>query len=359
MTLEHRLSTVTVLAIACALAGCSSLGPGTVTRDRFDYNTAIATSWKEQTLLNIVKIRYADMPLFVEVASIVAGYTLEGQVSAGASFPSTNTFGGDTVTVGASGRFTDRPTITYVPITGQQFNRSFMTPIPPRSVLFLMQSGWPADLVFPMTVDSINGLRAQVAAGVSQREGDVSFYRAIELLRVIQKSGAVGMRIQQSEGQDTTMMLFHRDRVTAEVRAALEELGALLGIEEGAGDLRVTYSQVPKDGREMAMLTRSMLQIMVDMATQVEVPEEHVAEGRTPPSLPVVEGEGDRRLMRVRFCRERPDDAFTAVHYRDHWYYIDDRDFASKRTFTFLMVLFSLTETGGREGLPLVTIPAS
>jgi len=28
-----------------------------------------------------------------------------------------------------------------------------------------------------------------------------------------------------------------------------------------------------------------------------------------------------------------------------------------KKTFTFLMILFSLTETGGKEGLPQVTIP--
>ena len=70
-----------VLVLVLAFAGCTHLGPQTVTRDRFDYNTAISDSWKEQTLLNIVKIRYADMPLFVEVASIVSGYTLEGSVN--------------------------------------------------------------------------------------------------------------------------------------------------------------------------------------------------------------------------------------------------------------------------------------
>jgi hypothetical protein len=48
-----------------------------VPRGRFDYNTAISASWKDQTLLNIVKIRYADFSLFVEVASIVSGYSME------------------------------------------------------------------------------------------------------------------------------------------------------------------------------------------------------------------------------------------------------------------------------------------
>jgi hypothetical protein len=41
-----------------------------------------------------------------------------------------------------------------------------------------------------------------------------------------------------------------------------------------------------------------------------------------------------------------------------HWFAIDDHDMPSKRLFSFLMFLFTLVETGGKEGAPIVTIPA-
>src|SRR6516162_2216614 len=52
--------------VGLLLAACSSIGPATVPHDRIDYGSSIGNSWKEQTLLNIVKLRYADMPIFLE-----------------------------------------------------------------------------------------------------------------------------------------------------------------------------------------------------------------------------------------------------------------------------------------------------
>jgi hypothetical protein len=63
-------------------------------------------------------------------------------------------------------------------------------------------------------------------------------------------------------------------------------------------------------------------------------------------------------LIRIHSASRRPTDSFAAVRYRGHWYWIDDRDMRSKSLFTFLMFIFSLTETQGKEGAPIVTIPA-
>src|SRR5580704_3034974 len=70
------------------VAACTSIGPGTVPHDRIDYASAIGNSWKEQTLLNTVKLRYADMPIFLEVAQVIAGYQLQSAI--GGSFTAGN-----------------------------------------------------------------------------------------------------------------------------------------------------------------------------------------------------------------------------------------------------------------------------
>ncbi len=54
--MSKRLLFIIVLS-TMLLSACSHIGPQTIPCDRFDYNTAIANSWKEQTLLNIVKLR--------------------------------------------------------------------------------------------------------------------------------------------------------------------------------------------------------------------------------------------------------------------------------------------------------------
>ena len=92
----------------------------------------------------------------------------------------------------------------------------------------------------------------------------------------------------------------------------------------------------------------------------IEVPEEHIRRGFTLPieNTPGTEEEKLGNLIRIESGPEKPDKPFVSVQYLDHWFWINEEDFASKRTFTFLMLLFSMMENEDPEGLPLVTIPA-
>lgn len=46
--------------LLAALSGCASIGPGKIVSERTRYNASITESWKQQILLNIVKIRYVE-----------------------------------------------------------------------------------------------------------------------------------------------------------------------------------------------------------------------------------------------------------------------------------------------------------
>jgi hypothetical protein len=101
-----------------------------------------------------------------------------------------------------------------------------------------------------------------------------------------------------------------------------------------------------------------MLQIMQAMASYTEVPEADLKEGRAIPSLASTNGTANSDPVKIRCSQDKPKDAFAAVHYRDHWFWVDDRDLRSKRAFTAIMFIFTMIQNTGDEKLPLVTIPA-
>jgi hypothetical protein len=352
-----------LLLVVFGMAGCASIGPRTVTRDRFDYTSAVSESWKSQMLLNLVKIRYGDTPVFLDVGQIISGYTLEGTLSAGGTIFSTSGVvpgvPDSSVVLGAQGRYTDRPTITYAPLVGERFARSMMTPLPPPAILSLIQAGYPVDAVLRLAVHEINGIRNRYGGDLRARPADPEFYALLRDLRQIQLAGGIGLRVQRTDHTEAILMTF-RQKVDPAIAEASLAVRQRLGLDPAAQDIRVVYGSIAANDKELAILTRSILEILVDLASFISVPEAHVLERRVGPTH---EDEGGaegpiRALIRIGNAAERPGDAFAAVRYRGYWFAIDDHDMPSKRLFTFLMFLFTLVETSGKEGTPIVTIPA-
>src|SRR5215469_18780874 len=100
-------------ALATCLTGClhPKLGPQSLPRDRAAYSLSLSDSWKEETLLNIVKVRYIDPPIFVDVGSIVASYSLSQNASVGGMID-----GSSNATLNGSVGLSNTPTITYTPL---------------------------------------------------------------------------------------------------------------------------------------------------------------------------------------------------------------------------------------------------
>ncbi|MCF6150655.1 MAG: hypothetical protein E3K37_18660 [Candidatus Kuenenia sp.] len=352
-----RFLSVTVLILISGLTGCAAIGPGTVARDRFDYTTAISDSWKTQMLLNIVKIRYGDAPVFLDVASVINQYQLTGTVNLDASWfhhPFSTS-----QSIGTLGAYFDRPTITYTPVIGEKFARSLMTPIPPTAILTLIQGGYPVDHVFRITVHSINGIRNRFGGGERLRGADPEFYPLLEKMRKIQSTGSIGMRFQQVEGKDMVFFIF-RGKKDEQIEKDIADNRKILGLRADINEFRVVYGAIPTDDIEIAILSRSVLEIIVDLASTIEVPELHVAENRVNSTFIEMSAQGDpvAPLLRIRSSQEKPPDAFVSIPFHDYWFWIDDRDLPSKRMFSFLMFVFTLVEKEEKGGAPIITIPA-
>jgi hypothetical protein len=355
--LRHKTAILAACLVGLVLSGCQSMGPGTVPRDRADYSDALTESWKRQMLKNIVKLRYLDPPMFVDVGQIVSGYSLETGVSIGgqASAPQNNT-----LAFGASGKYTDRPTITYTPLTGNKFIKGLMTPLPPESVFFTIQSGWPADAVLFTSVAGINGLKNQATSINGITPPEPAFMQVLALMRRIQLSGAVAIRVKQDpQKQQTSLLTFRTENISTETLADIRELRRLLRLDPEASEFNLVFGATATNNKEVAVLTRSLTHQLATMASEVDVPAEDVRLGRAAPGWETAVTQTNLvRLIHIRCSKSQSDDAFVSVKYRSHWFWIDDRDLKSKRVFSFMMLLFTLADTGERENLPLITIPA-
>jgi hypothetical protein len=370
--------------VTATVGACQSIGPGSIPRDRLDYAGAIADSWKEQTLLNIIRLRYFDTPTFLDVASVISSYQLQGEVRFAAEvFP--NARSDSNQAFGATGTFSDRPTISYAPLAGEKFVNSLLRPIPPQAVFAMVISGHRADYIFQATVRAVNDVYNYSGLPSRARPEDPQFSQVTAALRRLQQAGALGMRIErrvdsrdrgrsgrrgESAGDPRAedwinveeTWLFFRERVDERAAEDIRFVRQALGIRPEARELRLVFGSLRQKEDEIALLTRSIMEILVELSAGVEIPEQHVAERRARPlpRRPATSADPrDDLIVHIHSGSEPPADAFVAVRYRGYSFWIDDRDLDSKRVFTFLRMFSSIAETGVTPQIPILTIPAN
>jgi hypothetical protein len=134
-----------------------------------------------------------------------------------------------------------------------------------------------------------------------------------------------------------------------------DEVKRLLGMPPGVTEAEVVYGHSPKPGH-VAILSRSMLGVLVQLGIQIDVPPDDVAQHRTLPTVGNV-GLEHRPVVVIHSGAAAPADAFTSVQYRRTWFWIAEDDFDSKLAFTVVRILLALSRTGNAPSA-IVTIPA-
>jgi hypothetical protein len=410
---------VALIALSMAAGGCW-FGPKSLEFSHGKYNRAVQQVEDEQLLLNIIRLRYNDNPVELDVSSIAAQYELNGSVEARPFFstegvnlnPPVGPFGTFTSILPFAGiSSTNRPTISLTPLNDPDSIRSLMSQSTLDSIIFLSETSWPVSAVFRLLVESMNhvpnapsGSGPDMGLGTEFRE----YRRAMDLLQHLQDGNhirflreekiteigsplpadavtaasqieAAKEKLEYQQRPDKTWVLIRRDRkliLRIDPKIAdspeLAELRALLNLAPDRLEYDIVVGGAESFDRinpfvpltKIQIAPRSVLQALYFLAHGVIVPPDHFACGLVKPTFDVVGQPYDwnevlDKLFTVNIsCTHcRPPCAYVSIKYRGVWYYIDDRDIESKTTFTFMLAMLRLNLPGTRKGGPTLTLP--
>lgn len=395
------------LTILTTLAAASCMnGPRAFRQSHALHNTALRARIDEELLLNLVRLRYRDSPLFLQVGSIVSqfessrSFGVDGTLPEGAA---------DTLGLAAGFSWSEQPTYTFTPMQDDEFVRRLLTPIDLDVVVLLQRSGWSVERVLRLTVQNLGGLdNAASASGPTptQAPAFADFLRLTRLLRRLQEQGriefvyedadspvsppldraavlgadivraaAAGLRFVPAAGSASQLVLTKRVknpalRVSPAATGSdeLQELQRLLGLPPGgtrhglvAGDPTAGPGKTSSTG-DIGVNTRSLLGALFYLSHGIDVPETHAAAGlvtvaRGADGAPFDWGQMTGDLFRVKTARQRPPAAAIAVPYRNHWFYVEDTDLDSKSTFALLLELFNMSSKASSASMPTLTLP--
>lgn len=349
-----------LLGLTLALAGCQTVGPRSMKVGRGQYNEVVQRTDGEQLLLNLVRLRYRDPPLFLEVTSIASSLSLELGLAANSELGTFKRAG----MPGTSVAYIERPTITYAPLHGTRFGQQFLTPIEPRVLLLLYHSGWAIDRIFKVFIQRMGPLpNAPRASGPTPDRAPLflEFFRACELLRELWVAGHLEFG-ETLRGEQAVLVMHIEPSLAADPRVA--ELARLLGLPGPTTTLMFTPTLRSHEPGMIPLVPRSLLAAMYYTSQGVDPPASDVRSGVVTRTV----DEGDQpfdwarvtgKVMRIRSTRRKPGAAYMSVFYRDRWWYIDDDDLDSKSTFSFLSQALELLASDVKANAPVLTLPIS
>ena len=359
--------TLTLLALClAATSGCMTLSPTTFQGSANGYNIALQKTADEQLLLNLVRLKYRDTPYFLEASSFTAQFDFNTNASIGGAFPLTGD-ATDVLNAGAGVSFSERPTISFTPLQGEDFVSRLLNQVSFNTISLLYNSGWSIDSVGRMVVQRINGIdNAPGASGPTPNTAAVyaDFNRLSTLMFELQKTSMMQLG-KTSGGDNDGMAVLHLPANGVSPEA--DEIREILGLNPALTKYPVLAGSAwprVENTDQIVINTRSLLGVFYYLSQGVESPSKHIENGWVTRTLnedgstfdwsQVLEG-----LFQIEVDSSRPADAYVTTYYRGNWYSISNSDLETKASFTILSQMFALETGDAASQTPLLTIPIS
>jgi hypothetical protein len=356
-------SVAAALCVACLTSACVHVGPSRLKADQVDYARALGDAKKREILAAVIGLRYGDAPAFLTVSNIIAAYTFD--TTAGASANAGSGSMPNYALASGSVSYSNHPTFTFTPTTGEAFASAYIRPLAPSLVLPLAEGGIPIDLLLRITAQSVGGLQNGNALGGENSAGAPGFFELLQALRRLQLAGELNVESRQADGKNGQMSVFLVMGATTsgespQTAADLAHVRKLLRLSSNTRTYEIVYgpSSTSQKGDRIPMVTRSVLGILSDLGAQVQVPLERISDGSTKPTVGLIGGE-TRPTIIVHSGKTAPENAYVSIAYGPSVYWVEGNDFDSKYAFTVVQNLMALGEADTSSKAPVVTIPAN
>lgn len=177
-----------LLFIPVILGGC--LSPMALNRAVIAYDEAVTDAVSQQLLINIVRAYHRQPIHFTGVSNIAA--TFNFQANAGAT-PSPGGLAGAVISPVFGGSVAESPTISIVPIEGEEFTKRLLAPFSQNKLTLLLRQRFDVDLLLRMMAQEVRLLNTKQPNGVyrnspADKTGYEMFRRVVLHLSAIQDS---------------------------------------------------------------------------------------------------------------------------------------------------------------------------
>lgn len=331
------------------LAGCqiptsvSIRGQG----GRIPYNTVIQKTNKEEMLLNIVRIKYLDSPYFINVNGIANQLTYRSTSNPSFQVPFSNSSSSSTFNASYELFWQNQPTITYSPSYGGIYSREIVNPMDLNILQELIFAGWDISVVFGLAIQNFGSLLNYTEGNINPSDESCDFQKVISLLHYFQAKSQLRVGVNNTtDNRELHISFPAHDEKTPELLEYFKDGAKLVG--------ESYIIQLTLGFKKYGIVPRSILSCLHYLSHGVDVPkkdrEKVWVNNKTSCAL--------RNKFRIKHSPVRPKGAFVAIMYNDLWFYIDEKDIQTKRTFVLLEELFHLHIYGGQtnEGI-LLSLP--
>ncbi len=191
------LHVVVLLAGWAGVSGC--VGPKAIRYTRIRYNEVVRDTNDEQLLLNIVRLRYADSPVFIDLPNITSQFELTGRGSYFGGYG--NQYRGRSNLGYGELSLRDTPTLSYHPREGREIAKSLLTPLS-ADLFIVVNAGADVEQLMLLAVNDINDVpNARGATLLTPKVADdnTKFVRGIRLLESLRQRDGTELGVEMEE----------------------------------------------------------------------------------------------------------------------------------------------------------------